>query len=201
MDKSKLSNEINLLIDGKECDIENFDDISIHTLKTGYLEFKNNTLGVRCSKTSLKDITKWGKNGNYNFPVSNRFFIETSGLMGNTGGFKTGSLDEFFEYDFAIFFGKTKTVVSKNQLENTSAKYAFGFDSKEEAESCLSYLKTNFARACLYIFKYNLHVYPDQLSTVPLVPFDRTWTDEMLKEYFKLSEDECSYIDSLPKYY
>jgi hypothetical protein len=202
VDKSKNTNGIDVEIDNKKTKIYNFEDICIHSLKPGYFNFKKRIINACHKNGSLNTIVQWGKNGNYDFPESNKWFIETSSLMGNTGYFKNGTLKEFFCYDFSIFFGNSaKTVLEKKELKNTGAKYAFGFNSEIEAKSLISYLKTDFARAALFIYKYNLHIYPDQLSVVPLVPFDRIWDDRSLTKYFDVPEEEQQYINSLPDYY
>ena len=40
---------------------------------------------------------------------------------------------------------------------------------------------------------------PDLLKWIPLVPFDRQWTDKQLYKYFKLSQEEINLIESQTK--
>ena len=60
--------------------------------------------------------------------------------------------------------------------------------------SLLSYLKTNFANYLLGIRKVSQTVKGDTCKWIPMVPFDREWTDEKLFEHFKLTEEEKKLI-------
>jgi site-specific DNA-methyltransferase (adenine-specific) len=86
-------------------------------------------------------------------------------------------------------------------LKATGAKYAYAFQSEQEATNCLHYLQTKFARAGLAIFKYNLHIYPAQLSTTPWVDFKQSWTDAQLFKHFGLSEEEKQFVRSMSDIY
>jgi site-specific DNA-methyltransferase (adenine-specific) len=71
-------------------------------------------------------------------------------------------------------------------------------NSEEEAKSLLSYMDTKFCNFLLSLRKNTQNMKPDTLKWIPLVPFDREWTDDKLFEYFNLSEDEINLI--LEKY-
>ena len=58
----------------------------------------------------------------------------------------------------------------------------------------ISYLKTKFTQLLLSLRKIDHTVKPDTLKWIPIVPFDREWTDEMLFEYFELSQEEINII-------
>jgi site-specific DNA-methyltransferase (adenine-specific) len=66
--------------------------------------------------------------------------------------------------------------------------------SKKEAESLISYMDTKFCNFMLGLRKNTQDIKPDTMKWIPLVPFDRIWTDEMLFEYFNLTEEEKELI-------
>lgn len=63
----------------------------------------------------------------------------------------------------------------------------------------MSYLNTNFANKLLSIRKISQHINPDTCKWIPMVPFDREWTDNQLYEYFNLTEEEINLIESSVK--
>lgn len=70
----------------------------------------------------------------------------------------------------------------------------FFVDSKEQAESLISYMDTKFAEFFLSLRKNTQNMKPDTMKWIPIVPFDREWNDDMLFEYFGLTEEEKELI-------
>ena len=80
------------------------------------------------------------------------------------------------------------------------------FDTEEEAQACLKYIKTKFARACLGILKITQHNPPDKWKYVPLQDFtensDIDWSvsipeiDRQLYKKYGLSEEEIDFIET-----
>lgn len=80
------------------------------------------------------------------------------------------------------------------------------FDRVDEAEHCLKYIKTKFARAMLGILKITQHNSPDKWQYVPLQDFtaksDIDWSksiheiDHQLYTKYGLSADEIKFIES-----
>lgn len=71
---------------------------------------------------------------------------------------------------------------------------AFIVNSEKEAQSLKSYLSTKFANKLLSFRKITQDIKPDTCKWIPMVPFDREWTDEKLFEYFNLTEEEKKLI-------
>jgi site-specific DNA-methyltransferase (adenine-specific) len=71
---------------------------------------------------------------------------------------------------------------------------AFGVNNEIEAKSLLSYISTKFANCVLSLRKISQHIKPDTCKWIPIVPFDREWTDDQLFEYFNLTEEERNLI-------
>lgn len=62
----------------------------------------------------------------------------------------------------------------------------FAFDSLKECESFISYLNTDIVKKLIGIKKQTQLVKKDCFSLVPIVPLDRIWNDDLVKDYFGL---------------
>lgn len=84
-----------------------------------------------------------------------------------------------------------------------------GFETKEEAEACLKYIKTKFARAMLGVLKITQATTRDKWAKVPLQDFtsnsDIDWSqsiaelDMQLYRKYGLSQEEIDFIESKVK--
>jgi hypothetical protein len=78
----------------------------------------------------------------------------------------------------------------------------YSFDTEAELDNFIVYLKTNFARFCLALYKINQIVVRGELEIIPWLDFTIEWTDEKLYEYFGIDEQTINYINSfIPDYY
>ncbi len=83
------------------------------------------------------------------------------------------------------------------------------FDTEEEAEACLKYIKTKFARTMLGTLKATQHNPRDTWANVPLQDFtsssDINWEeqiadiDRQLYRKYGLSADEVAFIEKMIK--
>lgn len=98
-------------------------------------------------------------------------------------------------------------IVSKPLIGSTETFISIGcFETQAEAEACLKYLKTKFARAMLGILKVTQDNPPDRWAYVPLQDFTAEsgidWgksvaeIDRQLYKKYGLSEDEVAFIES-----
>jgi site-specific DNA-methyltransferase (adenine-specific) len=95
------------------------------------------------------------------------------------------------------------SILSKKvEIENNPKQQSFSFNTEEEASNFLNYLKTNFARFCISIYKNNQNQHRGELEIVPWLDFSQEWTDEKLIEHFQLIPEEVDFINKvIPKYY
>jgi site-specific DNA-methyltransferase (adenine-specific) len=84
-------------------------------------------------------------------------------------------------------------ILSPNECVSDSY-ISFFVDTESQAESLLSYLKCKLANYLLSLRKISNTIKPDTCKWIPMVPFDREWTDELLFEYFDLTEEEQKII-------
>ena len=86
-----------------------------------------------------------------------------------------------------IFIGKQTEVHTKSYI-------SFNVDTKKEAESLLSYLQCKIPNLLLSIRKMSIDISGNTCKWIPLPPLDRTWTDEKIYNYYKLTEIDIKLI-------
>jgi hypothetical protein len=86
-------------------------------------------------------------------------------------------------------------------LEVCSQSYLIGgvFDTKEETENYLTYLKTRFVRFLILQLISTQDISADKFRFVPIQDFSKPWTDIELYKKYNLSDDEIAYIESMIK--
>ena len=70
------------------------------------------------------------------------------------------------------------------------------FDTRTEAENVLSYLKTKFFRAMVFIRKQDQGASKAVYHYVPLLDFSKPWTDEELYSKYNLTQEEIEFIEN-----
>jgi site-specific DNA-methyltransferase (adenine-specific) len=90
------------------------------------------------------------------------------------------------------FIGKPFEVYSGSYI-------SFVVSSENEANSLLSYIRSKFANFMLSLRKISQHIKPDTCKWIPMVPFDREWTDEQLFDYFNLTDEERNLVMTYDK--
>ena len=80
-----------------------------------------------------------------------------------------------------------KTIGKPNEV-HTGSYISFRVNNEEEAKYLLSYLDTKFANHMLSVRKISQHINGDVCKWIPLVPLDRTWTDDKVCEYLKIEQ-------------
>ena len=73
------------------------------------------------------------------------------------------------------------------------------FDTKEEAENMLSYIKTRFVRCLIGMITSTQQLSRTNFRFVPLQDFTKPWTDEELYVKYGLTEEEIAFIESMIK--
>jgi len=71
---------------------------------------------------------------------------------------------------------------------HTGSYISFRVNNEDEAKSLLSYLDTKFANHMLSIRKISQDISENTCKWIPLVPLDRTWTDDKVCEYLKIEQ-------------
>lgn len=71
------------------------------------------------------------------------------------------------------------------------------FNSEDEMLRCKSFMETNIFRFLLYFGKGTMQVNQSVFDYIPLVPFDREWTDSLLIERYEFTDEDVSFIESI----
>lgn len=71
------------------------------------------------------------------------------------------------------------------------------FDTTNECENVMSYIRTKFFRFLVLLRKNTQHATSKVYQFVPLQDFSHPWTDEMLYQKYSLTEDEIAFIESM----
>lgn len=71
------------------------------------------------------------------------------------------------------------------------------FGTQAEAEHCLSYLQTRFARFFISLVSYSQDITSARFEYVPMQDFTRPWNDAALYERYDITADEIAFIESL----
>ena len=118
-----------------------------------------------------------------NYKNFDKPFVKVSALHGNVGA------KDWFD----IITPQKELAMSKEQNKGGSCTFTYNFDTEEEAENFFAYCQTRFVKACNGNVKTNIR-WPG--SAIPFMPtYTHPWTDEMLYEYFELTEEEINEIE------
>ncbi|AUE22618.1 hypothetical protein Ah1_00077 [Aeromonas phage Ah1] len=77
----------------------------------------------------------------------------------------------------------------------------FAFKTLEEAENFIAYLKTDFARFMLSLYKMNVHLDSGELHAIPWVDMTKRWTDDELFEKFDMLDIKSRVPEVIEDYY
>lgn len=124
-----------------------------------------------------------------NLITKNRQDIETYKVFISRAG--SGS-DSFPHPILGVpFVGEPNTVSSETYI------YIGPFNSKNECENVISYIKTRFMRFLVMLRKVTQSTTREVYKFVPLQDFSHPWTDEMLYKKYNLDKDEIAFIESM----
>ncbi len=76
---------------------------------------------------------------------------------------------------------------------------AFVSNDETEAKNFVKYMHTKFFRFLLLQAVSSINLSKDKFQFIPMLNFDKTWTDEMLYSKYNISEKEILFIESMIK--
>ena len=115
-----------------------------------------------------------------------------------TGKAISGHLGETDENGQVKLLATTKIIKPKEIA--TESYLAIGkFESLQEAQNLLSYMKTKFMRFLLLQGLTSMNITKDRFLFVPLQDFSKPWTDEELYKKYNLTDEEIQFIESMIK--
>jgi hypothetical protein len=181
---------VNNLMNGDQYEAKTIAEITQFKNKPQLWNLKGKIDSFVSSNGSLDDIIKDKKSGPYMIE-----FTRIRGHIDNKGSMSSKILKD----DFFTFVKKDTGVEIK---ENSKYDLWFRFQTETEANNFLSFLKTDFARFSLAMYKFAQSLNNGELRFVPRLDFTQEWTDEKLNVLFNITEEEKSYINEIiPPYY
>ena len=185
IDKTKSNSGFKVFdsMHNKYLEFINFEDINLHSSDNIFLSLRR----------KLIDIAK-----NDNF-FSNENIKK--GEYGITISKIRGSLckESYFKSDFYTLVPRDAKPVDRRKGND----FTFWCSTEEEASNMLNYLKSDFARFCLSIYKVTNNIKSGSIHKIlPVVDFTENWTDSKLYQHFNITEQEQEYISKvIPHYY
>ena len=175
--------------------------------------------GNKYTVNDINDISKYGKewraivkpffdtiksnmpNGNvWNYKSENTTFNKVyCQIAGIRGHVNNRNKESFFLDDFYTLILKD---LDSNKGIRKSDMPTFEFNSIIERDNFIDYLKTDFVRFCLSLFKINANLARGEMEIIPWLDFTEKWDDEKLFKYFNINNETQEYIrEFLPDYY
>lgn len=200
--------------------------ISHYFTKVTYRNIKINYLGINFESNDIGDITKYGSNW---INIVKPFILKMKkecvkdNIWSHELSHQKLSLSPDKEYcqiaairgheDYSInsmvkddFY----TLVMKKSDNNKGIRKAmdkrpgptYQFDTAQERDNFINYLKTDFARFCLSYLKIGQNVFYGEMALIPWMDFTQHWDDEKLFNHFNIDQKTQNYIrEFLPDYY
>jgi 16S rRNA G966 N2-methylase RsmD len=136
-------------------------------------------------------------------------FVEDKGFlfqmpMGRGDEDKVNSSKMVKDNFYGIFSCNINEIETKNKNQKihfTGGSYYY-FETENERENFINYLKTDFCRFCLSLYKTSKNLLSGELEIIPWLDFTEEWDDDKLFAKFDVSQELQDYIrDFLPDYY
>lgn len=134
-------------------------------------------------------------------PPSNKLFVQMARIRGHVNLSAKSDSSKIAQDDFYTMVMKSsednKGIRKTNQNPPT-----FAFNTETEQNNFIVYLKTDFARFCLSIYKNGVSLVGGELGLIPWLDFTEEWDDDKLFKKFDVSQELQDYIrEFLPDYY
>lgn len=123
--------------------------------------------------------------------IANKYYKKYKVLISQTSAEHAGEPGK--DGMFRVLTSSMKVLGSKEVCTH-SYILAGPFDTEEEANNLLAYLKTKLVRFLLLQMMTSIHISKATFKFVPDQDFKKAWTDEELYKKYNLSDDEVSFI-------
>jgi hypothetical protein len=170
--------------------LQNIDDLFIHgnsLVKT--IKIKIESKKIDCIENRL--VKNAGENN---------FYLVIPKFTGHEP--KEGSINPDF---YTMIVKRNENNIERlitNDINSHLPGQYLSFNTFDNAYNTSRFLLTKFARFALSINKINQELRSKELTSVPYMDPNILWTDEMLFDYFELTQEERDYINTfIPNYY
>ena len=143
-------------------------------------------------------------------------FMKIYGVKGKKGGAKrqVGYIDPstvtdfynaiskyklYFSYAYSTNAVNPPQIIEGKPYELSTETFLLvgPFETESEMKNCLEYMQTRFFKALLYFNRIQKNASSRTFELIPVLNFNRTWTDEELFKKYSLSNSEVDFINSL----
>lgn len=194
IDKNKKSTEIEIKWFDEEYKVTDINDVTKYS--------KEWLTIVEPFYNKIKEISKESNVCNYNKSITDiknrEFTIQLAVVRGHVGI----TDHEMISDDFYTIVMREEENVGIRKAHPYEPLY-FEFNSKVQQLNFLNYLKTDFARFCLSLYKNNGNLIHGSIcGLIPWLDFTQEWNDEKLFRHFEIDQTTQEYIRKfLPDYY
>lgn len=140
-------------------------------------------------------IHYWGKSGKSVGYIERNSVRRGQSMIDEIKVFISRSYGERGDFPYLVigkpFIGEKDTVCTETYVVVGT------YDSLEEAENVITYMKTRFFRFLVMLKKNTQSATQSVYQFVPLQDFSHPWTDEMLYKKYGLTEEEIAFIESM----
>jgi site-specific DNA-methyltransferase (adenine-specific) len=91
----------------------------------------------------------------------------------------------------------TLEILKPNEICTETYIIVGSYNSENECNNLLSYLKTKFTRFLVSQLSFSQDITKDRFAFVPIQDFTKSWTDEKLYKKYKLTKEEIAFIESM----
>jgi len=178
--KFKLIDEINR----KEIYYNNINEINKWSDPSIY-----NNLQDKILKLSNKDNIN-----NYLNIERGNYYINMSKIRGNIN---TTDIHSLWKDDYY------STITKNAKIElSPSMNFWFSFETIEEAQNFLDFLKIKWSMFSLSIYKNSTSLHRGELKAIPWLDWSRSWTEKDFEELIEATEEEKEFVyKNIPNYY
>jgi len=195
----------------------------------GNIKINDKCNGQEYEVKSINDITKFGKDWEFivkpfmdkikifvkenshiwehNIKEINNgkfYYCQLAAIMGNhVDNYQTTKIEADNFYTLLMKDSNKNKGIRQPKLHGTgSVVPTFKFNTEQERNNFICYLKTNFTRFCLSLLKHAQTIYAGELKLIPWMDFTQKWDDEKLYKFFDINKETINYIENyLPDYY
>jgi len=185
-----ISGNIDVTIFGDNFNVDDVYDVS--KFKSDWLTvvkpFKEKLEGITCEHGRLFDttITKIDKN---------KFHCQIPTLIGSHDDL---NINTQYREDIYTLLMKDS---DKNKGIRNEGFYTFEFDTENELDNFMDYVKSKFVRFCLAVYKNAGGINRGETDLIPIVDFNQKWDSSKLYSYFNIDVQTQTYIDNFIQSY
>lgn len=167
---------------------------------------------------SLDTINKWGDNKIYPYlkdkimklcnhdnllnhknEDNGKYIVNLSMIIADKN---TKDVNKMYNKGHFILIPKGYEISSKKEKEGTKDAFWFSFKTRNEAQNFLDFIKTDWARFCLSIYKTNQHLNRGELKSVPWLDWSQPWPEEEFEKLIHATPEEIAFVkENIPDYY